>query len=149
MSNLANDALPTLYYELIKRLSPRVRRRYCYNIDGIGTKHREFPALNTNLLSTEPGPTTIAMHGLLTYVFCDKCGQVFECSVEKYGPFIDEPTCPDCEEGTLLPRIELYGDIVETWTFDTEEHKRIIRSDLQQPTNVLVTVGTTAAVESM
>jgi NAD-dependent histone deacetylase SIR2 len=147
--NLAKGARPALYHQLIGCLRPRVMRRYCYNIDGIGTKDRKFLALNTTVPSTEPWPTTIAMHGLLTYVYCDKCGQVFEYSVEKYGPFVDEPTCPDCEEGTLLPRIELYGDTVGTWTFDTEEHKRIIRSDLQQHTDVLFAVGTTAAVLSM
>lgn len=51
----------------------------------------------------------------------------------------------------MFPRIDLYRDTSEDnkWTFDREQHDQIVQHDLQQAPDVILTVGTTAAVLSM
>jgi NAD-dependent SIR2 family protein deacetylase len=123
-----------------------VGRIFTTNIDGIGTKDDTYPALNTTLPPTEPWPKTIALHGLLTYVFCDKCRKDFEYDVDKHGRFVDETACLDCGEGVLRPRVALYGDTDKKFTFDIQEHQRVIESDLLQGATGLVVAGTTLKV---
>lgn len=78
-------------------LGPGIVRSYCYNIDGIGAKGTGLKALDTELPCIKPWPTTIAMHGLLKYVHCNKCRCVLEYSADKYPPFASEPKCAECK----------------------------------------------------
>lgn len=136
---------PTKFDQSIAAWS-NLGRIYTTNIDGIGTEDDAHPALNTTLPPTEPWPKTIVLHGLLTYVFCDKCRKDFEYDMEKHGRFVEETTCLDCGEGALRPRVALYGDIDGTFTFDTKKHERVIEVDLLQGASGLVVAGTTLKV---
>lgn len=160
LAGKAAGAKPTLTHYWI-HCNPNVLREYTQNIDGIST--RLDPSAQAPLPPNGPWQKTIELHGSLRHLVCSECREVFP--MERYGPVVDEPGCPQCREepknlGTrsrlrfggaaiLRPRVGLYDDIWERHTFDSEPIEKVIASDLKKRPDALIVVGTGLAVDGI
>ena len=158
LSQLASDAKPTRFHEMLATLASenRLLRLYTQNVDGIDTS---LPPLITKvpLENKGPWPRTIQLHGSLEQMVCTKCNKLspFE-AVLFSGPV--PPLCTQCVEndqirtdvagkrshgiGRLRPRMVLYNESNP----DDEAIGAVVKADLQKRPDAVIVVGTSMEI---
>jgi NAD+-dependent protein deacetylase SIR2 len=158
LSSMASKAKPTLFHQLVARLSRegRLLRLYTQNIDGIDTS---LPPLATRvpLNHKAPWPQTIQLHGGLEMMMCQKCQHTSEFQPQLFQGAIP-PLCPRCMEadslrthhagkrshgiGKLRPRIVLYNE----HNPDEDAIGAVVTSDLRTRPDAIIVVGTSMKI---
>lgn len=158
LSSMASKAKPTLFHQLVARLSyeGRLLRLYTQNIDGIDTS---LPPLATKvpLSHKAPWPQTIQLHGGLEMMMCQKCQHTSGFQPELFQG-ATPPLCPKCMEadslrthhagkrshgiGKLRPRIVLYNE----HNPDEDAIGAVVTSDLRTRPDAIIVVGTSMKI---
>jgi NAD+-dependent protein deacetylase SIR2 len=158
LSSMASKAKPTLFHQLVARLSRegRLLRLYTQNIDGIDTS---LPPLATKvpLSHKAPWPQTIQLHGGLEMMMCQKCQHTSEFQPQLFQG-ATPPLCPKCMEadslrthhagkrshgiGKLRPRIVLYNE----HNPDEDAIGAVVTSDLRTRPDAIIVVGTSMKI---
>ena len=158
LSSMASKAKPTLFHQLVARLSRegRLLRLYTQNIDGIDTS---LPPLATKvpLNHKAPWPQTIQLHGGLEMMMCQKCQQTSDFQPQLFQG-ATPPLCPKCIEadslrtkyagkrshgiGKLRPRIVLYNE----HNPDEDAIGAVVTSDLRSRPDAIIVVGTSMKI---
>lgn len=157
LSNIATEAQPTLFHQLLARLSKegRLLRLYTQNVDGIESS---LPPLATEvpLDVKAPWPRTIQLHGGLEKMVCHKCQHTSNFQPDLFEGSVP-PECARCLEvdnlrmecgqrsrgvGRLRPRIVLYNESNP----DEEAIGSVVTSDLRARPDALIVVGTSMRI---
>ncbi|ETN46150.1 uncharacterized protein HMPREF1541_00334 [Cyphellophora europaea CBS 101466] len=161
LSQLSQDAKPTLFHRLLARLSTegRLLRLYTQNVDGLESK---LPPLTTAvpLAHKAPWPKTIQLHGGLEKMMCQKCRQISNFEEELFQGSIP-PQCPECLTrdnirtehagkrshgvGRLRPRIVLYNE----HNPDDEAIGAVTTADFRTRPDAVIVVGTSMKIPAV
>jgi NAD+-dependent protein deacetylase SIR2 len=161
LSQLSQNAQPTLFHRLLARLSQegRLLRLYTQNVDGLENK---LPPLQTQvpLAHKAPWPKTIQLHGGLEKMVCQKCRQVSEFDDELFRGSVP-PQCQDCLTrdnirteyagkrshgvGRLRPRIVLYNE----HNPDDEAIGAVTTADFRTRPDAVIVVGTSMKIPAV
>ncbi|TVY86181.1 NAD-dependent protein deacetylase, partial [Lachnellula willkommii] len=157
LSHLTQNAEPSPFHHMLATLAEegRLMRLYSQNVDGIDTA---LPPLATNvpLNIKGPWPKTIQLHGGLTKMVCQKCGDLspFDGALFE-GP--DPPACKECELsdgvrmaaglrshgiGRLRPRMVLYNE----FNPDQDAIGAVSTADIKSRPDAVIVVGTSLKV---
>ncbi|KAI9825560.1 MAG: hypothetical protein M1826_006950 [Phylliscum demangeonii] len=161
LAQVATTSEPTPFHHLLATLAHegRLLRLYSQNVDGL---EAGLPPLATAipLGSKAPWPKTIQVHGGLSKMVCQKCGQLSDFNPSLFdGP--EPPSCPECEQlddvrtnvagkrshgvGTLRPRLVLYNE----YNPDEEAIGAVTRADLRARPDAIIVVGTSLKVRGV
>lgn len=161
LSQLSENAEPTLFHRLLARLSTegRLLRLYTQNVDGLESK---LPPLATTvpLSHKAPWPKTIQLHGGLAKMMCQKCRQISDFKEELFRGSMP-PQCPDCLTrdnirtehagkrshgvGRLRPRIVLYNE----HNPDDEAIGAVTTADFRTRPDAVIVVGTSMKIPAV
>jgi NAD+-dependent protein deacetylase SIR2 len=161
LSQLSQNAQPTLFHRLLARLSQegRLLRLYTQNVDGLENK---LPPLQTQvpLAHKAPWPKTIQLHGGLEKMVCQKCRQVSDFDDALFRGSTP-PQCQDCLTrdnirtehagkrshgvGRLRPRIVLYNE----HNPDDEAIGAVTTADFRTRPDAVIVVGTSMKIPAV